>query len=271
MSTAKSYGVSKVCRVLNISRSTFYYHKKHLKSKKTFPYENLILSVFHKNLSTYGRRRIQRSLEKQGKHVSQYIIAKVLKKHDLEAKHGRKKYAHNIYTSDAIVETNPKNLIKDAPPTAKIYAADMSEFRCKDGKLIVSGIIDQKTRVIVGYCIGTDYKADILRKMFEQAFTTYGVPDFVHTDNGSQFRGRQVHDYIVESGAKHSFSKPRSPWHNQYIESFWKTMKVEIGRIDNMSIKDLKIVIEYYIYYYNNKRLHSSIGYKTPMQMVNTL
>lgn len=195
----------------------------------------------------------------------------MLKKYELEAKHGRKRHAHNIYTTDIVVEVNPKNLIKNAPPTAKIYSADMSEFRCKDGKLIVSGIINQRTRVIVGYCVGTDYKADILRKAFEQAFAKYGVPDYVHTDNGSQFRGRQVHEFIVKSGAQHSFSKPRSPWHNQYIESFWKTMKVEIGRTDKMSMKDLRIVIEYYIYYYNNKRLHSSIGYNIPMQMTNTL
>lgn len=189
----------------------------------------------------------------------------------MEPKHGRKRCAYNIYTKDTIVELNPKNLIKNASPTAKIYSADMSEFKCKDGKLIVSGIIDQTTRVLVGYSVENDYKANGTKEAFKRAFTEFGVPDFVHTDNGSQFRGRQVHDYIVASGAKHSFSKPRTPWHNQYIESFWKTMKVEIGRTEKMKREDLRKVIDYYIYYYNNERIHSSIGYKTPMQMERTL
>lgn len=187
-----------------------------------------------------------------------------MKKYDLEAKCGRSKLAKNIYTSP-LYET--KNLIKDAPENSTIYAADMSEFKCKHGhKLIVSGIIDISSRAIVGYACHTNYKSDFVRKSFEEAFEEFGVPDYVHTDNGSQYLSELVHKYILEKGAKHSFSRPKTPNDNQYIESFWKTMKTEIGPTERMSMDELKKVVDFYINFYNNFRLHSSIDYMPPMK-----
>lgn len=237
--------------------------------QRTLLYEKYIVKIFKNNLSNYGRRRIQKYLLKRNIHISQYLISKVLKKYNLEAKHGRKRLANNIYTSP-LYET--KNLIKDAPINSRIYAADMTIFNCKNGKkLIVSGVIDTKTRIIVGYEYSTNYKSNFVKRTFEKAFNTFGVPDYVHTDNGSQYISEMVHKYILDNGAKHSFSKPGTPHHNQYIESFWKTMKIEIGTTKRMSIEELEKVIDYYIHYYNNIRLHSSIGYIPPIRLKKTL
>lgn len=220
-------------------------------------------------MSTYGRRRIQKALNKKGIVVSQYIISKTLKKYDLESKHGRKKLSHNIYSAPLF---KSENLIKHAPKDSKIYSADMSIFSCKNGqKLIVNGIIDITSKIIVGYSYSTNYKSDIVRESFEKAFKYFDVPDYVHTDNGSQYKSEMVHNYIIQSGAKHSFSKVGTPNDNQYIESFWKSMKVEIGNTKRMSLSDLKKVVDYYMHFYNNYRLHSSIGYIPPIQMRNTL
>ena len=144
----------------------------------------------------------------------------------------------------------------------------MTIFNCKHGqKLILSGVIDKRTRIIVGYKYATNYKSDFVRESFEMAFNKFGVPNFVHTDNGSQYKSELVHKYIEEKGAKHSFSQPGNPHHNQYIESFWKTMKIEIGETKRMNLKDLEQVIDYYIHYYNTIRLHSSIGYIPPIKL----
>lgn len=246
-----------------------YYSFKHKKTPKTFLYEKNIVRTFKNSLSTYGRRRIQKSLKKKGIFVSQYSISKVLKKHGLEGKHGRKKLARNIYIAPNF---KTENLIKKAPEGSKIYSADMSVFSCKNGqKLIVSGIIDITSRIVVGYSYSTNYKSDFVKNSFETAFNNFGVPDYVHTDNGSQYKSEMVHDYIIKCGAKHSFSRVGTPNDNQYIETFWKTMKIEIGNTKRMSLGDLKNVVDYYMHFYNNYRLHSSIGYIPPIQMKNTL
>lgn len=135
---------------------------------------------------------------------------------------------------------------------------------------MLSGIIDKRTRIIVGYKYATNYKSDFVRESFEMAFNKFGVPDYVHTDNGSQYKSELVHKYIEEKGAKHSFSQPGNPHHNQYIESFWKTMKIEIGKTERIGLKDLEQVIDYYIHYYNTIRLHSSIGYIPPIKLKNS-
>lgn len=246
-----------------------YYNLKHKKTQQVFPHEKDIVHAFKSSLSTYGRRKIQKELENKGIHVSQYMISKVLKKYDLEPKWGRPKLAKNIYTSPKY-ETS--NLIKNTPKGLTIYAADMSEFRCKNGqKLIVSAIIDLTSRAIVGYTYSTNYKSDFVRKSFENAFEKFGVPNYVHTDNGPQYLSELVHKYILEKGAKHSFSKPGTPNDNQYIESFWRVMKTEIGPTGRMSIDDLKKVVDFYIDFYNNHRLHSSINYLPPLKFKKTL
>lgn len=266
---AKCTNKCKVCRILNICRSTLYNKLKSHKVKTTnYPYEKDIVRAFKNNLSCYGRRRLQKYLLKRNKKVSTYIITKVMKKYDLIAKHGRKRKANNIYTSP-LFET--KNLLKTAKKTDKIYSADMSVFNYKNGKIIVSGIIDIKTKILVGYTYSTNYKSDFVKQSFEDAFNKFGVPDIVHTDNGSQYKGYDVHNYIINNGARHSFSKPSNPHHNQYIESFWKTMKIEIGNTRHMSLEDMKKVIDYYIHYYNYVRLHSAIGYIPPIRLRNRL
>lgn len=245
-----------------------YYALKHPSAKKILPFEKDVVKVFKSNLSNYGRRRIQKALQAKGKHVSQYMIAKILQKHNLEAKHGRKKLSRNIYT-DPTYKT--ENLIKHADSNLRIYSADFTIMKCKDRELIVSGVIDVNTRMIVGYSFSENYKSDFVKQSFKDAFENYGVPDVVHTDRGSQYMGMSVHKFILDNGAKHSFSDPGKPNQNQYIESFWKTMKTEIGVYKRMSIEDLKKVITYYMHYYNNIRLHSSIGYIPPTRAMNTL
>ena len=79
------------------------------------------------------------------------------------------------------------------------------------------------------------------------------------------------HKYIIGEKAEHSISRPYKPNDNQYIESFWHTMKTEIGTMKRMTYEEVEKVIEYYVHYYNNIRLHSSIGYIPPMEMARSL
>ena len=264
---AEHKSVSKVCRILKISRSTLYY-QNHREKNKIYPYEKEIKEMFKRHISNYGRRRIQKALEREGIKVSQYIITKVLKKYDLEAKFGRRKLAKNIYTKPLYEK---KNLLKEADENKKVYSADFSYVTYKGGKAIVGGLIDIKTKVLVGFSISKTHYAKDIKKSIEKAFKEYGVPDIVHTDGGSEYIGEEVHKYIIGEKAEHSISRPYKPNDNQYIESFWHTMKTEIGTMKRMTYEEVEKVIEYYVHYYNNIRLHSSIGYIPPMEMARSL
>ena len=88
------------------------------------------------------------------------------------------------------------------------------------------------------------------------------------TDRGSPFTGKAFHELLEREGIEHSMSRAHTPRDNRYIETFWQTMKTEIGPVKEMTIAEYRMILEYYEYYYNNLRPHSALGYRPPLQAV---
>lgn len=90
----------------------------------------------------------------------------------------------------------------------------------------------------------------------------------VHTDRGSQYTGHKFRNRVLSSGGIISNSRPGNPYDNAVIESFHKTIKTELIYVEKFdSIEKAKnAIFEYIEMYYNTKRLHSSLGYLSPIQ-----
>ena len=100
----------------------------------------------------------------------------------------------------------------------------------------------------------------------EEAIETYGTPDMILSDRGSQFTSKLYQRTLEKHGIICSMSRPYKPVDNVYIETFFKTMKIEIGYVKKFTIEEYKMVVEYWMNYYNTERIHSSIGYITPFE-----
>ena len=100
----------------------------------------------------------------------------------------------------------------------------------------------------------------------ERAIEVHGQPYMIMTDRGSQFTSKAFYDIMQEKNIKHSMSRPHTPTDNRYIETFWKTMKTEIGKTSHLTPTLYRLVIDYYINYYNTLRPHSSLNYLTPLE-----
>ena len=92
----------------------------------------------------------------------------------------------------------------------------------------------------------------------------YGVPYMVMTDRGPQFVCKEFYDILQQKGIIHSMSRPHSPVDNRFIETFWKSMKIEIGKVNHLNVEQYLMIVDYYEYYYNYLRPHSSLVYLTP-------
>jgi transposase InsO family protein len=248
---------------MGISRSTVYYKRK---TPLKDPLEERVLEIFNAHNGNYGAPRIKVVLAKEDKIISKRRIGKILKKHCLESKHGRRKLARNIHTTQDerfIVE----NLIKGkkASGSDQICQMDASQFKYQNGKLFINGIIDifDKT-VVVKY--GNNENKELISETVKEKLLS-GNPGILHTDRGLANASLKVKQLLETSDIKRSMSAPYSPNENQYIETFWKTAKTEIGNTKKMSQAELKMVLNYYMNYYNTERIHSSIGYLTPQQM----
>ena len=246
-----------------MSRGKLYYEKKPMKKD---PLERDVLQIYRRHNANYGAHRIKVELEKQGQIISRRRIGKILKRHELESKHGRPKLAKNMYTAKDgryIVE----NLIKGEEVTAskQVWQMDVSQFPYRGGKLYVNGIIDVYNKVVTAKCGSRENKELISETIAERL--KIERPLIIHTDRGLANISGKVKELLEANGVRRSMSAPHKPNENQYIESFWKTMKTEIGNTRNLTLETLKMVIDYYLHYYNTERIHSSIGYLTPEQM----
>ena len=248
---------------MGISRSTVYYKRK---TPPIDPIEEKVVETFWEHNGNYGAPRIKVVLAKQGQHISKRRIGKILKKHCLESKHGRRKLAKNIYTSkdDRYIAAN---LIKGETALAsnQICQMDASQFKCSEGKLFVNGIIDIYDKTVVARYGKTESKELISETIKEKL--KVGKPKTLHMDRGSSNVSFKVKELMEANKINRSMSAPHSPYENQYIETFWKTAKTEIGNTEKLSRTELQMVLDYYINYYNTHRIHSSIGYLTPEQM----
>lgn len=126
-------------------------------------------------------------------------------------------------------------------------------------------LIDEYTRkclaIEVGYHLNSQDILDILRDVFIRE----GLPDYIRSDNGSEFTATQVKEWLNSLGVKTSFIEPGSPWENGYNESFNGKLRNELlnGEIF-YTLKEAQVLIEQWRYHYNHVRPHSSLGYNPP-------
>ena len=133
-------------------------------------------------------------------------------------------------------------------------------------KIYTCGIISVKTKILVGMAMGKRYTAELAKQALEEAIAIYGAPYMVMTDRGSAFTSKQFYDILQEKGIQHSMSRPHTPIDNRFIETFWTSLKIEIGKVKHLNEQTYTMVMKYYVYYYNHLRPHSSLNYETPME-----
>lgn len=260
-----------VCQVLQIKEQSYYYRRKHPK-KERYTQEELdnVYRVYKENHSCFGRRMIKKYLEREGIKYSEKKISNIMKILNLKARYGRRK-TENVYTNK---ETKEKyvakniynNLEKEEQEKIEAWSIDFTEQIVEGRKIYTCAIINIRTKVIVGYKQSYKIDAKLAAETLEKALEEYGTPNMILSDRGSQFTSKLYQKTLEEYGIMCSMSRPYKPVDNVYIETFFKTMKTEIGYVKKYTIKEYKMVVEYWMNYYNTKRIHSSIGYLTPFE-----
>jgi len=230
--------------------------------------ERLVIHCFDEHGGNYGRKRIRRALAKEhGVVASEKKIAAILKKHGRAAKAGKKR-KHRKKKSEA--EYISENLLPDRAPAKspnEVWQSDITEYRCKNGKLYVCGVLDAAMRKMVGWSILPHMRKEIVERALNMAIgRARPEPGLIfHSDRGSVYTSKRIKKILDKNKMIGSMSRPGTPSDNQLIESFWKTMKLELGPLTDLSFNEARQAIARYIeLYYNSRRLHSSIGYRTP-------
>ena len=271
----RKYDTSKVCRVLNVSRSG-YYKAIRAEKREDSEIEKQVIHCFERHNGNYGRIRIRKELLRHGVDVSEYRISGILRRNGLTAKGGRTgKRRVQKPTKEQYIE---ENLIRDKFTVTEpnyLWCSDITEVKVKGGKLYVCGVIDVATRRIVGWAIDRRMTQEVVQRAIElAAIRNPERPDgaIFHSDRGSQYTAKRTKEQVESLGFRKSMSRPGTPSDNQPIESFWHTLKRELGEMDKESYQEARARIAAYIEtYYNPIRLHSGIGYSAPSMFFSLL
>ena len=148
----------------------------------------------------------------------------------------------------------------------------MSYIRVKDRWNYLCVIINLYNREIVGYSISEHHDSELVKQAFIMVRSCLPKVQIFHSDRGSEYNNYELDEILKINGIERSLSRKGNPYDNAVAESTFKMIKTEFVRSRWFSsIEHLRLEWTAYVYWFNNKRIHSSLGYLSPVQYKNTL
>ena len=269
------YTVKQMCSALKFPRSTYYAAINHVPSRREQEYNRFseeVLSVYNEYKKRYGAIKIHRELNdknipcsiKRGqRHMKKLEIKSiVVKKYQYQKNQGTvPDDKENILNRDFEAETVFKKLVTDIT-----YIHVVNE-----GWTYLASVMDLYDRKIIGWAYGKNITAELATKAVKNA--CINIPDtkgiILHSDLGSQYTSEEFEKYLQDQGIIHSFSRKGNPYDNACIESFHSVLKKEeVYTTTYHTFEEAQTALfEYIESFYNRKRRHSALDYKTPQQV----
>ena len=271
----KKYPLKILLEITNIKRSTYYFHLKKkdmdLKNKNII---NNIKEIFYENKRRYGYRRITLELRKRGFIVNHKKVLRLMRKLNLQSILYKRNKKYSSYRG--IIGKIPDNIERnfDAERPNEKWFTDITEFKLKGKKLYLSVILDAYGRYVISYNISSHPNFYQIKDMLEKAFKNNPkiVNLILHSDAGWQYQKNFYIKKLKEKNILQSMSRIGNVLDNGLIENFFGIMKSEMfyGQENNYKdIEELKVAIDEYINYYNNKRIKIKLKGLTPAEYRN--
>jgi putative transposase len=271
-SALKDYDVSVCCQVLNVSRAGYYAWRDRPASGREIRRRELaakIQAAYQENRCVYGSPRIYHALLAQGQSVSENTVAKLMRQLKIRAK-TKKKFVPRTTDSahDQPLAENLLNRAFAADSLNKKWAVDITYIPTGEGWLYLAGVMDLCSRKIVGWSMKEHMQTELVSEALTMALVHRrpGSQLLHHSDRGVQYASEAYQHLLCEHGITCSMSGKGDCWDNACCESFWGTLKTELVNHEKYATREeaRRSIFEYIEVFYNRKRLHSSLGYKSP-------
>jgi putative transposase len=147
-----------------------------------------------------------------------------------------------------------------------VWSYDFVHSRTRDGRSFrLLTLIDEYTRECLSIDVGRKLNSQHVLERLSELFVSRGTPDYMRSDNGSEFTAEKVRNWLKQVGVKTLYIEPGSPWENGYTESFNGRLRDELLNVEIFdTLLEAKILIERWRQIYNQIRPHSSLGYRSP-------
>lgn len=268
-----AFGVERMCRTLQVSRSGYYDWRKRGVSNRTKANRRLLKSIddaMQKSRRTYGSPRITAELNAQGIKCSKNRVARIMQKNGIRAKTKRKFKATTNSKHKFPVAANILNRQFSATEPNRKWTSDITYIWTHEGWLYLSVILDIYSRQIVGWAMSNRLTKELTIDAFEQAVSHRKLsPEVIfHSDRGSQFACTEFQELLAKRNMIPSMSRAGDCYDNAVTESFFGTLKTELIYFEKYRSRNeaRRSIFEYIEVFYNRQRRHSALGYMTPAE-----
>lgn len=262
------------CKVLMLSRSGYYAWRERPASVRKIETEilvNQIREIHEKSRGTYGSPRILAKLKLVGNNCGKKRVEKLMKEAGLSGKQ-KKRFVkttdskHNLPIAERIFQTENQETMPVKPN--QIWTSDITYVATDEGWLFLAIFLDLFTRKIVGFSMNNNMRTELILDALEMALGRQSIPDVGHSDRGSQYASDAYRGRLAQLGITASMSRKGNCYDNAFAESFFHSLKVELIYRRKFKTREeaINAIFEYIEVWYNRERLHSSLGYQSPVE-----
>lgn len=263
------------CGVMEVSLSGYYSWQSRPMSKRDIENQKLLTLLqesFRQSHKTYGIIRLQKDLDRQGFHVNHKRIERIKRENNIYPRQFKKFVTTTDSNHDSPVAKNELNRKFDEANKDQVWVSDITYIATKAGWVYLAVIIDLYARKVVGWDVDNHMRASLVCNAVKNAIETRRcLPQMFHSDRGVQYVSEELEKVLDRKKVIISMSRKGNCWDNAVSESFFGTLKQELVHHEKYeNLNDARMSLFKYIEaFYNSKRLHSKLGFKSPNEYEN--
>jgi transposase InsO family protein len=267
---AEKAKIGQLCRLLGVSRSGFYAARKRAgQPAAVCPASVYAKAAFEASGRSYGSRRLSQALKAEGLAIGRYQARTLMRLNGLRSQ-WKRKFVHTTDSRHGL-PVAPNVLDRKFMPTSpdQAWVCDITYIRTRSGWLYLAAVLDLYSRRIVGWAMAPSMPAELVCAALNMAIVSRQPPPglLVHSDRGSQYASEAHTKLLTKHGLIGSMSRKGNCWDNAVMERFFLNLKMErVWHRDYANHAEAKAdIADYIVGFYNPVRLHSTLGYRSPL------
>ena len=229
-----------------------------------------IVAIHTESGAAYGSPRVHAALRQAGEKCSKHRVARLMRKAGIRSRRARKPRRMQTTDSNHALPVARNLLAREFTATAsdKKWVADATYIPTERGWLFLAVILDLYSRKVVGWSMGTRFNRELVCRALHNTLEVRKAPELLHSDRGVQYASDAYQEMLTKADITCSMSRKGDPYDNAVVESFFASLKSEIampkdGFVNPDAAK--RALFAYIEDFYNIRRLHSSLGYMSPV------
>ncbi len=262
-----------LCETLQVYRSGYYAYLKQSASAKQDIDTLLVVEIktLHKQSDkSYGSRRMAKGLQRKGYNVGRYKARSLMRKADIVCRQRKRFRVTTLSNHTKTIAENILNREFAINVPNRRWVADITYLWTQEGWIYIAAVLDLFSRRVVGWSLANHMREELVSNALSMAVARRRPPRELlhHSDRGSQYASENYQQLLRDSGIIVSMSRRGNCWDNAVMERFFGSLKSErTDRKEYLTREQAKNdVIDYIEMFYNSVRLHSTLGYVSPMQ-----